>query len=194
MEKFKTFKFALLFSLLLTILILLVSPLFRFIAYSPFRLLFATKVDPEVVGFTGDSANQVIRGAGYIIADGIAYIDNIMVYIAICSPIYLLALIYIIVFLKCRPKSCGIFALPISFILLPVLMFGLILMLGRVLLGRLYSMDEWAWLGSQVIIPLYSIPLFVITLCIAIYIIKRRDIVKKRTFTIFTFFYILKRP
>ena len=167
MGKRKTVLFALVFSLILTILVIALCPLISAIAESPLPRFFATKLAPEEVGFYGDSNNIVIYGSGYIITDGVVYRDNLLSDVVSFFPIYMLAVIYIVVILRFRPKACSLYVLPASFFMLPFLFFTGVIIFYPVL-GYMFSMEVWAATLYQVIFPLYSIPLFFITLLIAI--------------------------
>jgi len=166
MSKVRTLKTAFYHSSVLSFLIFAMIPLYRLIYGSPLHRFFATRIIPEAVGgFIGDSYGRVIYGLWYTVADGVAYVDNVLSLAVTYFPIYIVALISIFVFLRFKSTTCSIFALPISFILSPFLLF----FWGFVFLFINISAMSIASFWHDMIM-LYSVPMFVVTFCIAIYI------------------------
>ena len=173
-----TLKIAFYHSLVLSILIFAMIPLYIIIYGSPLHRMFATKVAPEVVGSTGASSyGSIVYGVGYVITDGVAYVDNILSDTVSYFPMYVLAFVSIFVFMKYMQEKCSIFALPIGFALLPLSSFFMIFVSILLGLGGAMGIANFFY---DTVVPHYSIPFSIITLCLAIFVTVRNKLATRK--------------
>ena len=102
---------------------------------------------------------------------GIAYRENLLTSMAECIPLYLVAVIFILIFFMYKPKECSLFALPLAYALLIPLYICVLLIFGPVINGFV-GLDTWAIYFATRFVYFYSLPLIAITLGLAFYLNK----------------------
>ena len=106
-----------------------------------------------------------VAAMGYVYAE-LEQFESVLLYIAANVPLYVLSAVGIYVFLKHIhiQKRCSIFALPISYALLPIVLFFVadLVLIGWCLISKL---QIWFLCTA-----LYVLPLFLVTLGIAVFV------------------------
>lgn len=106
-----------------------------------------------------------------MVRSGTAYEESFITSIAECIPLYVIAVVIILVFFMYKPKACSLLVLPIAYLLL-IPLYILILYLFGPLLSKSIGIDTWASFYATRIIHFYAFPLIAITLGLAIYLAR----------------------
>ena len=102
-----------------------------------------------------------------MVGSSLGYEENFLICIADCIPLYLIAVIAILVFFMYRPEACGVFVLPIAYLLLTPLYFCALYIFGPLLSAKTIGIDTWVFFLIDRF-NFFVIPLIVITLGMAI--------------------------
>ena len=109
-------------------------------------------------------------------AEAMAYYkENLLTCIAECIPLYLIALILILLFFMYRPKECSVFILPLAYLLLIPLYIVVLFIFGPLMNSRTIDIETWSVFLMMRVVPFYAVPLICITSGIAFYLKKRLE-------------------